>query len=144
VKKMYEPEEGIDTDWAVEYVSELVYEQGRKILEHFWNSGGPGAGAGSEELYEFKRMYFASPSDSGLRGPYDTLEDALDSNWGMLVMTDATEWLRSDPKVLPTPELVQRLEVSGRPRSGRITVNGEAWILQRGELVRAATAGKSR
>ena len=80
----YGSEEDVDED---QDLSEIVREQGELLASQEWDSGGPGAGAGVVELYEYDRRYYVF-HDAGV-SEYDDPLEALASS-GIATETDAT------------------------------------------------------
>jgi hypothetical protein len=66
-----------------------IIRNGECVFEHEWDSGGPGAGAGVEAVYEWRGQYAVRSADYGPAGPFATLEEALEAR-GLLHVTDAT------------------------------------------------------
>jgi hypothetical protein len=54
---------------------ELIREHGRVVGTQEWDSGGPGAGAGTVEVYSYRGAFY-SDNDVGGYGPFDTFEEA--------------------------------------------------------------------
>ena len=65
-----------------------IIENGEKVGEQEWDSGGPGAGAGSLVVYRYAGKFFAL-DDVEFMGPYDTFREAAEAV-GLFVRTDAT------------------------------------------------------
>ena len=91
----------------IEMLSEIVMEEGDVIFQHDWDSGGPGAGAGSEIVYKFGGLIWPYSETEGVYGPMKTLEEALASG-DFLTVTDATTGIRS--VVEYDKELVAKLQ----------------------------------
>ncbi|UCG87838.1 MAG: hypothetical protein JSW71_04630 [Gemmatimonadota bacterium] len=123
VEDDYELREGIDVDAGLEVLQELILEQGEVVFESCWDSGAPGAGAGTEVLYLFRDLYWPCSSTFGLSGPCGSLDEALGGDLGAI--TDATERIRSIPEV--AERVASHLRVVGAPRGKRILINDEAW-----------------
>ena len=56
---------------------EVLFEEGDMVFSKDWNSGGPGAGAGSELVYMWRKYYWAVSSESELSGPYESFEEVF-------------------------------------------------------------------
>jgi hypothetical protein len=69
--------ERFDDDW-VDGVVDLIRTEGVLVGRHEWDSGGPGAGAGTDDVYNFRGM-FISEDDAGSYGPFDTFEQAAEA-----------------------------------------------------------------
>ena len=65
-----------------------IIENGEVVGEQEWDSGGPGAGAGSLVVYRYAGKFFAL-DDVEFMGPYDTFREAAEAV-GLFVRTDAT------------------------------------------------------
>ena len=81
------PGEQFDDDW-IENVWDLIRSEGRLVGRQEWDSGGPGAGAGTDNVYLF-RGFFISTDDVGIYGPYTTFAKAAEAV-GLFITTDAT------------------------------------------------------
>lgn len=105
-------------------ITELLSRLGLEVFRLEWDSGGPGAGAGTELVYEFQGKYFTASADFGWNGPYETLDEALA---GKIFVSAATrevwcsEW--SEEEIIARMELYDPLP--------RITINGSEWALER-------------
>lgn len=87
--------ERLDDDW-VDDLDHLVCTEGRLVGRHEWDSGGPGAGAGTVDVYLFRTVYIAF-DDVGAYGPYQTFDEAAEAV-SLLRPTDATKriWMAED------------------------------------------------
>jgi hypothetical protein len=81
------PGEKFDDDW-IENVGDLIRSEGRLVGCQEWDSGGPGAGGGTLNVYLF-RGFFISDNDVGVYGPYTTFAKAAEAV-GLFITTDAT------------------------------------------------------
>jgi hypothetical protein len=79
--------ERFDDDW-IENVEDLIRSEGRIVGRQEWDSGGPGAGAGTINVYLFRGI-FISDDDVGSYGPYESFADAA-AAVGLHTATDAT------------------------------------------------------
>jgi hypothetical protein len=57
---------------------EAIREDGRLVGRQEWDSGGPGAGAGTVDVY-FYRGAFYSDDDVEAYGPFNTFDEAADA-----------------------------------------------------------------
>jgi len=73
-----------------------VRDEGRLVGRNEWDSGGPGAGAGVNNVYVFTKLFFAE-DDVGMFGPYQTFFEAADVV-GLLSAGEATTsiWVSSE------------------------------------------------
>ncbi len=68
---------------------DVLTEEGEGVFSHEWDSGGPGAGAGVEWVYELAGKFYYPCCDCGeLFGPYDTVDEAVEGD--LLTVTTAT------------------------------------------------------
>jgi hypothetical protein len=119
----------LDLDRCIELLDELVRSEGQVVFRKFWDSGGPGAGAGEEVVYRYRALFWPHSAE-GLSGPYDSLEEALEGDAGAI--TGATRWITCES--LPSDQLVESLWVHSAPKNP-IEINGEPWqVTSRGEL----------
>jgi hypothetical protein len=65
-----------------------IIENGEVVGEQEWDSGGPGAGAGSLVVYRYAGKFFAL-DDVEFMGPYDNFREAAEAV-GLFVRTGAT------------------------------------------------------
>ena len=113
----------IDVDAALEVLEELILEQGNVVYRLDWDSGGPGSGADSERVYTFAGYYWSRSSSEGFAGPYDSLDEALPSDF--LVVTEATTEVSCTS--WSARELASRLDVAD-DEALELVVNGERWL----------------
>jgi hypothetical protein len=52
--------------------------EGTLVGRHESDSGGPGAGAGTVDVYNFRGVFIAT-NDGGSYGPFDTFEEAAEA-----------------------------------------------------------------
>jgi hypothetical protein len=93
--RLSKPGEQYDEDWP-EIMRQRVRNEGLLVGRNEWDSGGPGAGAGVNDVYLFHRLFFAE-DDVGMFGPYETFLEAADAV-GLLSAGEATTsiWISSD------------------------------------------------
>ena len=87
-KLISKPGEIFDDDWFEE-AQELIWAEGIVVGLKNWDSGGPGAGAGTVEVRLFRGAFFAS-DDEGIFGPYKTFAAAA-KVVGLMVRNAATK-----------------------------------------------------
>ena len=85
-----------------------VIENGELVFFHSWDSGGPGAGAGSERIYRLKSEYVFASEDFGNSGPFKSLEDAL-SVIDLFFVNSATTEIESSE--MTERELLDRIHI---------------------------------
>lgn len=106
-----------------EQINQYIIDEGEVVYSLEWDSGGPGAGAGENKVCHWKGK-FASSSDSGYEGPFDTLDEALESN-SCLCVTTATYNIESS--MLSAKEIAKRLECFAND-GYVVQINGESWV----------------
>jgi hypothetical protein len=74
-----------------------ILENGESVGRQEWDSGGPGAGAGSLVVYRYAGKFFAA-DDVEFMGPYDTFREAAEAV-GLFVRTKATTGIFVKPGV---------------------------------------------
>ena len=114
-----------DHDANLEFLQELILKEGKTVYSLFWDSGGPGGGAGSETIIKFKDLYWTCTDYSGFSGPYDALEYALSSDF--ITVTSATQSV--DSSELTIAEIVELLEPFDIEYTKRLTINGRDWVI---------------
>jgi hypothetical protein len=83
--------EELDDEW-IDDVGEIIRSEGQLVGRQEWDSGGPGAGAGTVDVYQFRGL-FISENDVGSYGPYDSFSEAA-AAVGLFNETDATTRIR--------------------------------------------------
>lgn len=99
-----------------------VHATGRLVFSLYWDSGGPGAGAGYENVYELAGKYLYSSDSFGWTGPFDSLDDA----YGSIFVSAATREISST--VWDEEEIIARIDLHGEPDGLRI--NGTVWLFE--------------
>jgi hypothetical protein len=126
----------LDHDACLEFLKELVLKEGKTVYSLFWDSGGPGGGAGSEAIIKFKHLYWTCTEYTGFSGPYDALEYALSSEF--TTVTSATQSINSSE--LSIAEIVELLEPFDIDYTKRLVINGRDWVITTdGEFMRKST-----
>jgi hypothetical protein len=110
-----------------------IIDQGEVVFSHDWDSGAPGVGAGSEQVYLWKGRFFIYSLDCGKFGPFASLDEALQEQ-DLLMVTSATTSIQCT--LLEANELAKRLECD--EDGYEIEINGESWVY------RAADGGFTR
>jgi len=123
----------LDHDASLEFLKELILKEGKTVYSLFWDSGGPGSGAGSEAVIKFKDLYWTCTDYAGFSGPYDALEDALSSEF--TTVTSATQRIYSSE--LSIAEIVELLEPFDIEYTKRLIINDRDWVITtEGEFMR--------
>lgn len=105
-----------------EDVDEII-ENGELVFSHFWDSGGPGAGAETETIYRFQGLYYPLLSYSEGLTSYDSLADALKDS-ELNVVNEASEELIFPPHL--AGEILPLLQYIGEDEKV-ILINGDNW-----------------
>jgi hypothetical protein len=87
--------ERFDDEW-VEGLDDLISDEGCLVGRQEWDSGGPGAGAGTVDVYKFRGLFF-SYNDVARYGPCETFAEAAEAV-GLLSKTDATTRIWVHPR----------------------------------------------
>lgn len=116
-----------DLDIWTEVLSDLIREKGKQVFEHDWDSGGPGAGAGTEVIYRFQDLYWPDSEVEGIYGPGESLEEALEAG-GFLKVTDATTAISCVE--FSAAELAKMLQAAAGDEADVVfLLNGQKWRL---------------
>ena len=125
----------LDHKESLEFLKELILKEGKTVYSLFWDSGGPGGGAGSETIIKFKNQYWAFTEYTGFCGPFDALEYALTSDF--ITVTSATQSVNSSE--LSAERIAELLEPFEIEYTKRIEINGRDWVITtEGEFMRKA------
>jgi hypothetical protein len=100
-----------------------IIDAGKVVFSHDWDSGGPGAGAGSDQVYHWKGKFVSCSLDFGNAGPFTSLDEALQEQ-DLLTVTGATTGIQCS--MLSASEIAKRLH--GDEEGFEIEINGEAWV----------------
>jgi hypothetical protein len=108
-----------DEQYWFDELTELVWRLGEQVLSLDWDSGSPGAGAGTERVYQVGEKFLTASLDFGWGGPYDTLEQAFCPIWVSEATTAiwCSEWTAE--------EIIARMEMVGAPPV--LSLNEEDW-----------------
>jgi hypothetical protein len=101
---------------------EDIVDTGEIAYSLFWDTGGPGGGAGLETIYKYAGLYFGYTSDLELQGPFDSFEGALTDYFTFV--TNAVESITCTS--MSAKDLVPRLQY-GSDIEHTLTINGERW-----------------
>jgi uncharacterized protein (TIGR02996 family) len=107
-----------------EEIKEYIIEEGEMVYELEWDSGGPGAGAGVNSVHHWKGKYVSS-SDNGHEGPFNSLDEALEEDDGLLCVNSATGCINSS--VMSAKEIAKRL-VCYEKDGFEVQINGQYWV----------------
>lgn len=123
-----------ELEWEMEILGEVVRGLGHEVFSLDWDSGGPGAGAGTEVVYRLAGKYLYLSSTYGWTGPYDTLDEA----YGHIFVSAATdsvccsEWSED--------EIIARMTLNGGPPV--LHINGNPWPFETLEHRREQLEGR--
>jgi len=104
-----------------------IGERGEMVFGVDWDSGNPGAGAGTEGIYKFDGMYYAVLSTDDLLGPYPSLRDVLQAEPGFWGVSSTTESIGCCE--MTTDEILPHLVGDPGEEDTMFTVNGEPCLL---------------
>jgi uncharacterized protein (TIGR02996 family) len=109
-------------------VVDRIIEKGECVFYNDWDSGGLGAGAGSERAYRWRGKFAFASADYGNAGPFDSLEEVLKRQDCLLSVTSATDSIWSS--LLTAEEIAARLTYYGYDDDEHypFSVNGESWV----------------
>jgi hypothetical protein len=93
-KRVARGNERFDDEW-IEDIDDLIREEGVLVGRQEWDSGGPGAGAGTVDVYEFRGVFVSY--DDVDRYVYETFADAAEAV-GLFMETEATTHIWVDPR----------------------------------------------
>jgi hypothetical protein len=103
-------------------IADYIISEGELVFSHEWDSGGPGAGAGVEQVYHWNGQFAIFSADLGNSGPFATLDEAL-ADQDLLMVTSATT--RIDCSLLTAKELARRLQCD--EDGYQVVLNGERY-----------------
>jgi hypothetical protein len=89
------PSERFDEEW-IENICDSIRSKDCLVGRQEWDSGGPGAGAGTVDVYQFRGLFFGE-DDADIYGPYDSFADAA-ARVGLFAKTSATKRVWVDPR----------------------------------------------
>jgi quinol monooxygenase YgiN len=112
-------DDALDLQVELEMLGETAMRLGTAVFSLDWDSGGPGAGAGTETVYRVGDHYLYLSSTFGWEGPYETLDDA----YGCITVTGATQSIWSGE--WDEDEIVARIQLYDGPPV--IHINGSPW-----------------
>ena len=119
-----------------EDINDLIYEHGEGVYCLFWDSGGPGAGAGAETIFKYRCSYWYMDGHLGTTEQSENLEKLLE-NPVLTTLTEATESV--DCSELTTKQLIDLLTVETDyiTKNTEILINDEKWeMTTSGELIK--------
>jgi hypothetical protein len=102
---------------------EAIVEFGEVVYDHFWDSGGPGAGAESECVFRWRDKYACHSSYGGTTGPFD---DILTAIHGAALNAVASATVHISSTELSSEEIAELLWDMDSMGAGFL-INGEPW-----------------
>jgi hypothetical protein len=123
--------DGDDRDEEAESLVDRIVEKGKAVFSHDWDSGGPGAGAGSETVYRWRGKFAIGSEVYENPGPFGSLDEALEELGNLLTVTGATTdiWC----SLLTAEELAKRLQPYDDDEGYAIMINDEPWAYRKGK-----------
>ena len=91
-------DETLNIELCLELFFEVLFEEGELVAQHYWDSGGPGAGADSVTVYKYRDCYFGF-NDVASHGPFDYLDEAIKAVQ-LDQPTSATVWIKIEGKTV--------------------------------------------
>ena len=101
---------------------EKIIKHGKVVLSYYWDSGGPGAGAGIEQAFCFEESYAVASEYDGPQGPFDSLLQAIEQT-KILSISDASERIECD--LLSVAEIIDLLEMYCSGDEPVLDINGQ-------------------
>lgn len=98
-----------------------IIEEGKIVLSHQWDSGGPGAGADAINIYRLGDQYATISDQEEHLGPYETLAGAITES-DALSVTDASTSIESEE--MSVEEILESLKCFCEDDPPSLTVNG--------------------
>ncbi|MEX2282530.1 MAG: hypothetical protein WEE89_08605 [Gemmatimonadota bacterium] len=111
-------------------IHDLLSAESETLFLYEWDSGAPGAGAGTERVLKFRGKFFFDSGDFGVGGPFETFYDALEhlvpmsGDGKILVGSAATSYGSS---IWSRDELIKNLEFVAPWDQDTLEINGIAW-----------------
>ncbi|MDB4634108.1 hypothetical protein OAG76_01755 [Rubripirellula sp.] len=102
--------------------AEKIIKHGTAVLSYFWDSGGPGAGAGVEQVFYFKEHYAVASEYEGPLGPFESLVDAIEQTT-ILSIGDASEKIECDS--LSVTQIIDLLHMYCSGNEPVLEINGQ-------------------
>ncbi|CAN5658737.1 hypothetical protein BH23GEM5_BH23GEM5_14740 [soil metagenome] len=102
---------------------ERLIEEEKPVYSVYWDSGAPGAGANSEQVYRWGDGYIVLYSDGENETVYPTLRAAIERT-ELYYVTEATQEISSSE--MSSEEIATLLRTHDESRY-RVLINGEAW-----------------
>jgi hypothetical protein len=124
----------IDRDKLFDAVIDIVHEQGNSVFCLGWDGNYPG-GSGANYITEWNGLYFITSSDYDPEGPFDSLEEALESDCFGGPTSQPELW----STVLSESELKQIALRYVSEEGDEVCINDERFVLRNGALLATET-----
>jgi len=102
-----------------------IIDRGKIALTHCWDSGGPGAGAGEEQVYRLGEHYAVASEMEAPLGPFQSLHEAIEQT-DVLCITDASKSI--DCGELSTGQIIDLLQVHYHEDEPSLDINGHRCV----------------
>ena len=99
-----------------------IIKRGEVVLSYYWDSGGPGAGAGVEQIFCFEGCYAVASEYEGLLGPFDSLIQAIEET-KILSIGDSGE--RIECASLSVAQIIDLLHMYCSGNEPILLINGQ-------------------
>lgn len=99
-----------------------ITRQGEVVLSYYWDSGGPGAGAGVEQVFCLEGYYAVASEYEGLLGPFDSLIQAIEET-KILSIGDSGE--RIECASLSVAQIIDLLQMYCSGKEPILHINGQ-------------------
>jgi hypothetical protein len=93
---------------------DVLREEGRLVGRHEWDSGGPGAGAGTVDVWLYSGSFY-SDNDVEPHGPFETFLEAAEVV-GLFHVNEATTNIWVDPEFCDCDVVALNLEAAEKRR----------------------------
>ncbi len=101
---------------------EKIIKRGKVVLSYYWDSGGPGAGAGVEQAFCFEESYAVASEYEGPLGPFDSLLQAIEQT-NILSISGASEKIECES--LSVAQIIDLLQMYCNEDEPVLDINGQ-------------------
>lgn len=120
-----------DDELLAEIAIDAFRELGSNVLTLEWDGDSP-AHCGSKTIYEWRGYYFVD-DDVEPEGPFDTFEDAIDTQGFHFGGTPNPE-ITCDAKLASSPAVIAACFDLADDEGGKISINGAIFVRSRDHL----------
>ncbi len=99
-----------------------IIKNGKVVLSYNWDTRGPGAGAGVEQIFCLKGKFAVASEYEGALGPFDSLINAIEQTQ-VLCITDAGESIECDS--LSVSQIIDLLQLCCVGYEPVMDINGQ-------------------